>query len=341
MNIKTKLWALLALIISVSSFAGSPTFLPEDVKAPLEPGRIFAGVTAMYAKPSESDIGLALDSWQYLAENENLITSRAKPFHMDQEWEGGFNMGYVFPNSRNDLEFSYFHLNNVEHVIHGPEGAYSFGAILFPDIAFIDPALLDIQANSRLKYNFNQYDLLLGHKFKELIGNFELITSFGLRYANLQHHLTFVSPGSAISKYSGIGPLMALDGRFNLWQSGFSIVGHLDGSVLDGTVESRSSVFFLPGSYYAFKVPDENRVVPTVRARLGADYGYTFSNQSVLDLELGFEAAEYINPFDIVQGSLLAFSVFPPGVTPKIAGIQSTNFSYQGPYATLSFSFDV
>lgn len=337
MKIK-KLWMMgCGLVASVSVFAGAPTQLPADVVAPPNNGSFFVGITGMYAKPSETGIGDATNSWQYAS--ADTITSLSKPAKSSQQWQGGFDVGYNFPNSSNSLEFSYFQLRSNKHAVNGSEGAFSFGSIFFPDVVVVDPSSIGYVGNSHLKYKLNQYDLFLGHQMTDVIGNFSLKPTFGLRYAELTHRFPFIVPGYVNSKYHGVGPTFGLDGNFALWHSGFNIVGHVDGALLEGNVES-NSFLYLSGVNLYYKSPSQNRVVPTLTARLGANYEYVFSNQSSLTLEVGYEAAEYFNGVDLIRGDTNAPDSLGTAVrTPKIADIVTNDFAYQGPYATLTYNF--
>jgi hypothetical protein len=336
MKIK-KLWVMgLGLVASASILAGAPTQLPVDVVAPADNGGFFVGVTGMYAKPSETGLGDANNSWQYAS--VDTITSLNKPIKSSQQWEVGFDVGYNFPNSSNSLEFSYFQLRNSKHFLKGTEGVYSLGSIFFPDITLVDPSSINYVANSHLKYKLNQYDLFLGHQMNDVIGNFSLKPTFGLRFAELTHDFPFAVPGYVDSKFNGVGPTFGLDGNFALWHSGFNIVGHVDGALLDGNVESKSFIF-LSGTNLYYKSPDRNRIVPTLTARLGADYEYVFANQSSLTLEVGYEAAEYFNGIDLIRGDTNASDSLGTAVhTPRITSIDTNDFAYQGPYATLTYS---
>jgi hypothetical protein len=328
---KASLWAaVVALLSSTSIFASVPYPLPNLDNDPR--GSFYVGITGIYAKPSESGIGLVTDSWQYLS--GTTITSVNKPYSPHHELEGGFNIGYNFPFSPNSIEFSYFHLSNNNNADNTSNGAYSFGSIFFPDATLLIPPPLS--SVSQLRYEVNQYDLFLGHQYCQVWGHFEFKPTFGLRYVNLKHNLPFAVPGYFMSKFHGIGPMFGLDGRFGLGY-GFGIDGHLDGALLDGNQTSDTSVVF-GGITYNYVSPAENRVVPMTNARIGGDYRFAFANKSLLTLEAGYQATVFVNAFDLIRGYLYS-PALGGGVSPKIADIQSTDFTYQGPYLNLTYRF--
>ncbi|HBB7077298.1 TPA: hypothetical protein I8649_001986 [Legionella pneumophila] len=293
------------------------------------PGGLYGSITGYYLKPSESGIGQVSDSWQYAVPNG--VLARSKPFQPDHEWEGGFTFGYDVPNSANNIELNFFRLSNDTHAVNGlADGPISFGSVFFPDAAF-GPLPAGFVSDAHLKYTLNQVDFRVGRKYTDANGHFSLKPSLGLRYADLEHSLTFIAPGNVISDYKGAGPLFSLDGNYRFANSGFGLVGHFDYALLVGQINSNSFVN-LGGFNFQFASPKTDRIVSSVTGKLGVDYSYMFSNAASVTLEAGYQVSDYINGIDIIRGTL----GFVPGTVQHIAGIESTSFTYRGPYVTLS-----
>jgi hypothetical protein len=86
-----------------------------------------------------------------------------------------------------------------------------------------------------------------------------------------------------------------------------------------------------------FNSPDANRVSNAVTARLGADYKYVFTNGSSLALEGGYQAMQYSDAFDIIQGSVTQPPASGEPLNQHIVDVNTDNFSLRGPYLTLTY----
>ena len=62
----------------------------------------------------------------------------------------------------------------------------------------------------------------------------------------------------------------------------------------------------------------------------GLNWGLEFTGGTEAQLHFSHQAAEYYNSVDIIQAYVA------PQTGPKIANIQTNNFSYSGPYITLT-----
>lgn len=74
--------------------------------------------------------------------------------------------------------------------------------------------------------------------------------------------------------------------------------------------------------------PERDRVVSNLAAKIGEDYRYQFSNTTQATLEVGYQANEYINGIDIIRSNYI------PGAQ-KMVGLETTSFTFRGPYATV------
>ena len=96
----------------------------------------------------------------------------------------------------------------------------------------------------------------------------------------------------------------------------------LDNALLVGNTRANSVLNF--GGSFRYKSPNNTRIVDAITGKLGVDYSFGFANDSNLKFELGYQASVYFNPFDMIRGEL------PP--TQRIIGLETTTFSYNGPY---------
>lgn len=331
---------LLALLgVSASTIALADTYNPPEPAKPCNllctesiPGGFYVGLTGILAKPGEDGIGLVTDSWQYTGANGQIV-SQSKPFQPSNNLGFGVKVGYNFASSANDLEFDYFHFNNSTTGYNTSAGnPYSFASVFFPNVVIPDPASVDLISNAKLAYNMNQYDLWLGHTFGSAVSNFTFKPSIGVRYANLSHNMTFAAPGYIKSNFEGVGPEMGFDAHYGL-PHGFGIIGHVDDAVLASRVDASSGVEAAAfGLNAAYSEPNNNRVSNAITGKLGADYKYVFTSGSSVSLEGGYQATQYSNAFDMIQGN-----VNYGGPTQHIVDVSSDDFSLRGPYLTLTY----
>lgn len=334
------IWALIGLSTSFTAFAG--TYNPPEEQKPCDllctqgiHGGFYVGVTGVYAKPSESGIGLATHSDQYTSSN-GLTTSKSTPFEPSNSGGIGAKVGYDFGTSANSLEFDYFYFNNTtKDTADFKDNPSSFASMFFPNIMVSNPASFGITIHSKLEYTLNQYDLWLAHTFGSPVTGFSFKPAIGVRYASLSHDLTFDVPGAVKSDFDGIGPEIGFDAHYALGH-GFGILGHFDDALMASRVNGSSYIEVEDfGIHSAFKAPDNNGVSNAVTGRVGADYQYVFNNGSSIALEAGYQAMMYADAFTIIQGNVA--SPVTPTVGQQITTTNSDDFSLRGPYLSLTY----
>lgn len=319
------------LLVSMTAIA-NPSFASNKNNCcqPIccDKGSFYASVKGVWAEPMETGVGMFTDSWQYLS-SDGAITAISKKAKFSNEFAGGGDIGYRFANTCTSIKLSYFGLNNTLHAVNGPEGAFSFGSVFFPNIAVLSPTFI---SDAHLKYNLNQYDLVLDHTYSNICG-FSLRPSLGIRYADYEHKLTFAVPGNVISKFKGAGPVVGVDAYYALGHCGLGLVGHIDGALLDGTVDSHSFINF--PTTFNYKQSDEDHLVPTCSINLGLNYRHAIGCQSIVSIEAGYEATKYFDSAEILRGNVPGFA---GEVTPRIVDVNTTSFGYSGPYLKLSYA---
>ncbi|RUR05647.1 Lpg1974 family pore-forming outer membrane protein [Legionella sp. km772] len=284
------------------------------------PGGFYLGISGVYGQPSETGLGLVTDSWLY------GTTAISKPFDPDYKWYGIAKLGYDIPGTANNVEINYLFLNNGTHAVNDfSDGSIGFGSILFPDATV--PPTPGFVSDALLTYKVSQVDGKVGRKYSDVSGAYQIRTSVGVRWAELKHSLVFAAPGNMISRFQGTGPLFSLDGRYG-FGSNFGLVGALDYGLLIGQANSHSFVNL--GTNYGFEWPKRNRVVNSVTGKLGIDYTYNYSNLAQFTLEGGYQVNEYFNAMDTIRGTLGFDSI------QRINGLETNDFSVQGPYVSLT-----
>lgn len=311
--------ALLGLGFSAIALAGAPkdqVVMPTGINllAPDSVGSWMVGLEALYAKSTSPN-------FLYFAPSDFSVpvsTIKNKSVDNDSHWGGTADFSYMFPGQSRDLKFVYTHLETPDSSSTGDV----FG-------------LFD-SSRGHIRQTYNAVDGVLGQWVR--IGNRVDLHPFGgLRYANINTHASIQEGDSLIPAFSGLvvgyhtqfqglGPRAGIDVDVNVG-SGVSIVSTVGASLLVGDVnESRTA------TASAFNVhtsaDEEEHVVPELDARLGMHYSYSFDTNTVLGLELGYQAVNYFNAVDLDNIDL---------GTPNTVN-NSEDYNYYGPYLRLQLA---
>lgn len=285
----------------------------------------YGSVSGNWLRPSENGIGMVTDSWQ-IASPGGATVDEDRSFKPSHEFEWGFTFGYDFEGSANSIEFNYLHLDNSTHAYNPFNGESYFTSYFFPGASFVPfPGFI---SDANLTYKLNQADIKFARKYTDFADGFSLKPGLGVRYAELKHDLSFAAPGYVRSEFSGIGPMVSMDGTYKLGE-GFRLLGYVDTSLLIGQTDGNSYLGFA-GANTSFKVPNRDRVVTTLTGRIGVDYTHTINNMSLI-AEAGYQVSEYFNPFDLIRGNVDPTTLAGLGIN----DIVTTNFSVNGPYIKL------
>lgn len=148
--------ALSTMGLSASIFAALPAATdPTLINIPQLPGGLVIGVSGEYLQPSASngDLDYAQIRQTLPASNNSNIIKYVDPGY---SWGWNANLGYVFPETGNDINLTYFHFDSED----SDNLTTPFGALTF----FINP---DVGAGSasgttKAKFDVNQVDFDAG-----------------------------------------------------------------------------------------------------------------------------------------------------------------------------------
>jgi hypothetical protein len=355
--------ALAAIGLSSAAFAAFPgASNPCLVDIPELAGRLVFGATGYYLQPSATNGDL-----DYASANQNTTTpfrSNLGDITPNYSWGWGANLGYIFPQTGNDINLSYMQINSglgsnlLAAVIPGtsinslnPIISLPAGYSLFQ---FIN------SAGSTVEYDIDQVDLTVG-QYINVGCRVRVHPNVGLRYAQIQRKIfqtftgtdqfsTTISEAAGsneTSNYTGIGPLVGVDGSYYLGM-GFGFVGHFDAAELIGNIQSNlnttfigptaTSSLFPTTQVFPITTPTRDRLVPELDGKLGFDYTYLFNNaaNSDLTLEVGWQASKDFNAIDRVGATLVPNTIGGALASQTIGARRTDNLSVEGPYATLT-----
>ncbi len=337
----TVAFAALGLTAAVNVSAALPAATdPTLVNVPELSGGFVLGVTGLYleASPTNGDLDFASINAGLL----NTFSSRLQTVEPGFDWGLGLNAGYIFPNTGNDINASYFYLDTDKQ-----KNVFTFVPNFITSNNFFQSITNDfIYAQAENDYRINQVDLTAG-QFINVGCRLRLHPNVGVRYAEVQRELdTFYLDNSDAnslsnveeSDFTGIGPLAGLDASYFLGM-GLGVVAHVDSALLIGDIDTQThSVISINQAgtlnqlFYKLQKDSGNRVVPVTDMKLGVDYTYMVNDAQNSDFtfELGYQASHYYDAIDRLAVALGSASG-------NILMRKTSGIGLSGPYVSITF----
>lgn len=326
------------------------------------PTGFFFGGTGYYLQPQVSGYDTAYAYTQSPTAVTNA-TSYMRQVNPNYHGAWGLNASYVFCNLV-DISAAYFQYNpgndsastritqNQTITIENPNIDNTIGAV--GSTATV---------TGTVGYRVNQADLTVGESFIRQWTIFH--PSVGVRWAAITRwistsaafpngttpdnsdfsYLFLDASANERSYFSGIGPMVAIDGTY-LWRYGFQFVTHADGGLLVGRINTSNSFFTnlsalrvasaqTSSSWAADTV---NRMVPFADIRIAGAYTFALDPNCCYNarIEIGYQASHYWNAID---RTFAGTNPQVTGVTANINGAAATSdVGFQGPYGNITIN---
>lgn len=356
-----------SLVGSMGVYAALPTgAAPFQIVIPNLPSGLEVTIEGLLLQPTNSDLYYVPSAFQTAI--APVVISMPS---IDPGYGFGFRvgLGYVFPNSGNDIQLNWTHFNN-SNLSNTTENLE-----VEPIVPLIPIAVEDVTSSSNTNFKYDAIDLDIGQYLS--VGTRLTVRLFtGLRFAQLQNNAdsnstsTVIPPESQISpiavaappatdmvitstmqsKFTGIGPRFGVQTHYHV-ANHFGVVTHIDAALLIGRVESSltynntfitinsaasngNTLFNSPALDYdpTANAPNTTRVVPAFDAKLGIDYSIPFHNDtSHSSIELGYQVTQYIDAIDKVHITEDSLE----GSTSYSTTTSSIGFN--GPYLSINF----
>lgn len=270
-----------AAVITATQATHAYDCCEPDPCCPESCGQIFLDAEALYLRAYEGGISSVCDITTTTNSIEDgILVSRltGRGHDPDFKWNWGYRIGagYKFADSDCGIRAYWTHFD-------ANTGGNSY----------------------RWKVDFNVVDLVYRCD-SEWSACTTLSPYAGIRYANINQrlHTNFVSIDSALpitsngrikQDFSGVGPLIGLEGNFGM-QYGFSIYGNVSVALLYGTsrIHSDSSEAFNTGINLNHLRNNNDAYQYVVDAGLGIRYKACFCDQTLV-VQLGLEDHRYFN----------------------------------------------
>lgn len=314
---------------------------------------------AIYMRPTSSNLTyLGVNTITTVTGTPSFTGSTWNESSINPGYDWGFvlGLGYVFPNTANDvkLDWMYFHNNysNSTGLVGGPSGT-TIDVISFP----VDDHSLSsgdtLNASAKVEYDFDAVDLTFG-QYINIGPRLQTRLFAGLRYMRLNSDLTTsvthadviggvlseleYNNGSLNSSFNGLGPLFGMRADYYLGM-GFGLSGAFDAALLVGNLSFSGNELFVVTasddgvfSVSSRTVNDlnwdsQNTVSPAFDGKFGLNYKYQFNNGTLVALELGYQVTKYIDVVEQMDRGGTSATYFDTDVT---------NFGLNGPYLTLN-----
>lgn len=352
----------LGLVNFTTALAALPTPTNTEstmITVPTLYGNFIVGGTLYFIEATATQGDSDYANINPLVQPNNNFASSLHRSNVSYDWQYGFNLGYIFSDTANDVGLNYFYVNTDASHHEGTLQHPFF--ITIPNLQFntdfFQNGINHVDTDNQ--YRLNVLDLIAG-QYIDVGCRLRLHPTAGVRYIDLERNLNSIYLSNQTSSsdnnfgllttaddsdYSGIGPMVGLDASYYLGM-GFGVVGHADTAVTMGSLDYQTEVGAItfaninaPSLFQDILFRRENfmRVVPILDAKLGLDYTYMFYSMSNDDLtvELGYAVNHYFNAVDRFSNTL---QIGVPNLASNtILGTKTSGVGIDGPYVNFTF----
>jgi len=301
----------------------------------------------LYLQPGAGDLEYATLVSPFPLPTPNWSNQSLRP-----DFSPAFSVGLRYiPADSNDLQLNWTHQNSSANasVVGAP------GQMVGPPFEIGPTASVYQIGHGNVSFAYDSANVDAGHTFCADCP-FQLRVFFGAEFARINQDLTGTfqsldgltsASNTTNSLFAGAGPRLGMKGQYAM--GNFQFFGEMAGAGLVGTAQSRinfsATSTAAPGlaqpNNQSLTSPNETQVVPSFDAKLGAAYAFPPSNYGQFKIEAGYQAAVYMNAVNHYALTQVAVPPAPASVGVFLATAQhlQSNFTTQGPYLTVGWSF--
>lgn len=287
-----------------------------DVTVPNMKGGFNVNVEANYLQPYGLDVSYGSKEDSVTHELTGKTTNTNSFFLNEPKFKMGFgvNVGFIFPNTGNDVSLSYNRYRNTAE----SNAVWNNTSTTISVDGKKTERYTPEYAATQMKIKQDQLDLLIG-QYINVGSNLQMHLKGGLSYAKLSVDATtvgltpipelppldsYVQENSG-SSFKGLGPTLGLDTVYAFGNTGFGITSGLQASLLVGKLDNTDNSehgFHDPVdgdvSIYTTNYnnhPSTSQVVPGLAAKLGLNYDHTLNDAYKFSVEAGYQVKSYLN----------------------------------------------
>ncbi|MDF3054537.1 MAG: hypothetical protein K0Q74_444 [Gammaproteobacteria bacterium] len=299
---------------------------------------------------------------------------------IDPQYNFGFRvgLGYTFAESGNDIQVSWTRFDQNDNDDFSVPNGHALQSRLigadfssFPNEFEIGGTEKVSSASSSVNTKLDAIDLDVG-QYVDIGTRLRMRMFGGLRFARVSSDLSTDFYSTEVnnsegeitevrlneqfnSKFTGVGPRVGVDSVYHIG-SCFGVVARAAVGLLVGQTETDSQFAYNATTHFreilaaeqnlSAKIDssDSTRVVPVLDAKLGLNYSFTFENQSILTLEAGYQATQYIDAIDRLDGGFSVASISDNKNIEREANLiqgqavrTTSGIGFSGPYLSLNW----
>lgn len=308
---------------------------------------------ALYLQPSSSNLDYAVLGYPF-----PVLSPHWDVQAVDPSYTLGFDLRgrYYIPSTDYDVVVSWDHLNtddsdftqvasdSGQFVVFPFQAGPSFGQ------SINNPSQ---KARSNVKFYYDVVDADVGKNFN-FGPNTAMRLFVGLSAARLKQTIsttfgdnadTFSINSTNNSKFTGIGPLIGVDGNYMFDNgigffgtlAGSALVGHLDASTDYTSSSPQLTAAGIPINSQSISPDESTQGIPSIDGKLGVDYQHSVSQYSIFTASLGYEYATYFNAIATYNPSLVASNVNTGSIALSSLAKTMSNYTVQGPFINFGF----
>lgn len=309
----------------------------------------------LYLQPNSNALDYAILASPFNPEVASPIESPSWQVEsIDPNYHFGFDVGirYVFPDSVYDVMLDWTYLNTTDSdSVHadptqfvGP--AYEIG----PDAGSIR------EADAEATFAFDSLNLDFGW-YQNFTKRVQVRFFAGVNASHIKQDLTttfqddaqtFSVTSDNLSRYNGIGPRFGVRAVYYITPN-WGIVGQASAAELVGTLHTQTDFTSVSQELTNHGIPVNNQeidddnimqVVPEFDTKLAVTYIRPLNKEHTATIELGYQAAVYVNAIREVYPTTLVEGTHIQTGTVAVAtmGSSQSNFSVNGAYLRLAVS---
>jgi hypothetical protein len=341
-------------LMGFTSFIYASTASLSHNQTPATEHQFELSIGPLFLQPSSTLLDYAVLGFPLPVQTPHWKVSAVRP-----GYSTGFDLAgrYYIPNTNYDAHLSWDHLKTKDSNTT-QAGSSQFVVVLFQAGPSAGQSLNNpsTHAKATAKFNYDVVNLDVGRYF-DYYDNIQLRLYLGLSGAQIKENLSATFRDNAAtfninttnnSKFTGIGPLFGIDGKYQLLGSGFGISGSAILSALIGTLDPITSFTSsspelsaggITSNFQTISPANSTQVVPAFDGKLGLNYAHVFNRNTSFSLALGYEYAVYFNSLVAYNPSTVFGNVNLGTIALSSLGKSVSNFSVQGPFLNVVVNF--
>lgn len=307
----------------------------------------------VFLQPTGSNLDYAVLGYPFPVQSPHWSASAVYP-----GYSAGFDVAgrYIFKDSKADVALAWTRVTTSDSD-STYAGSGQFAVPLFQAGPSFGQTINNASqiAHATAAFNFNVVNLDAGYPV-EYGQNTQVRFYAGLSGAQITEKLsasfqdiaaTYMMNSINNSQYTGVGPLLGAEGRYQLPYH-LGITGGLAASGLIGGLKASTNYISsspqlaaagITTNYQSINPRNSTQVVPGLDGKLGLNFTHSFTEGTMVTVDAGYAYATYFNAIVAYNPNTVFGEVSLGTIALSSLGKSVSNFSVNGPYVNLSVLF--